>query len=73
MDRAGSSVLDRVVLDLAEHFGDLDDDPDAVFGEIAQVAYSTGDRTPDHRVEVWHESGEWGVEIIVRPIGRRPT
>lgn len=53
----------RVCLDLAEHFDSLDDDPDAPFGELARVEDDGAGR-----IVVMHETEEWGIEIVIRPI-----
>lgn len=59
--RTGLSVIDRVLLDLHEHFADLDDMEGAPFGEYARVTRGVSSLT------VLHESEPWGIEIIVRP------
>lgn len=57
----GLRGIDAVLLDLAEHFADLDDSEDAPFGEYARVTSGVSSLT------VLHESEPWGIEIILRP------
>lgn len=57
---SGLSVIDRVLLDLHEHFAELDDMDDAPFGEYARVTRGVSSLT------VLHETEPWGIEIIVR-------
>lgn len=58
------NVIVDVVLDLAEHFADLDDTEDPPFGEYARVARDADAGT----VTVLHASEPWGVEIRVTPV-----
>lgn len=61
-----NDVIDQVMLDLQEHFADLDDQEDAAFGEYARV-----ERTGTRGMVVLHETEDWGIEIVVRPIDRQ--
>lgn len=55
-------IVKSVLLDLSEHFADLDDQEDAPFGELARVGFDpvTG------LLRVRHESEPWGIDITVR-------
>lgn len=54
--------LDRVVADLADFFGQLDDSGDGVFGEYARVDVVDGVLT------VRHEDADRGVRITVEAL-----
>jgi len=53
--------IEPILLDLAEHFADLDDSEDAPFGEFARVDYKPGRAY----IEVRHETEDSGVRIMV--------
>lgn len=55
-------VIQRVLLELAEQFGDLDDTDDAPFGEFARV-----DLQPGH-LDVRHADHPWGIRIKIYPL-----
>lgn len=59
---AHDDAVQSVLLDMQDHFHDLDDDPDAVFGEYARV-----ERDGD-RLIVRHETEDWGIEITVKAL-----
>lgn len=57
-------LIERLLLELADHFNELDDSDDGPFGNFARV--SVGHTF----ITVFHETEEWGVEITVKRVSR---
>lgn len=55
--------IQQVLLDLREHFGDLDDSEDAPFGEFARTS------VVGNTLTVLHETQPYGVAITVEGVG----
>lgn len=59
------AVIRRIVVDLADHFEELDDTDDPLFGEYADVAHF-----PDQgKLIVTHQTEPWGIAITITPTG----
>lgn len=58
-----NEVIASVIVDLAEHFGDLDDSDEAPFGELARVTCDPVSAV----LTVMHQTEPWGVRITLSP------